>query len=62
MGEESRMFFCNSFNVLKVLKIASIYTIFSMFKDELLNSGLWRAMNVMSKFDGIICVAVVPRS
>ncbi len=62
MGEESRMFFCNSFNGLKVLKIASIYMIFSLLKDELLNSGLWRAMNVMFKFDGIICVAVVPRS
>ncbi len=56
------IFFCNSFNVLKGLKIASIYIIFSLLKDELLNSGVWRAMNVMSKFDGIICVAVVPRS
>ncbi len=53
--------FHKSINAFNFPQIASNYIDVFMFQDALLESGVWRAMNVMSKFDGIICVAVVPR-
>ncbi len=34
---------------------------FFYLKNEKFGSGVWNALNVMSKYDSIICVAVVPR-
>ncbi len=53
--------FRNSINTFKFPKVASNYIAVFMFQDELVDCGIWREMNVMSRFDFIICVAVVPR-
>ncbi len=53
--------FHNSINAFNFPQIASNYIDVFMFQDALLDSGVWREMNVMSRFDFIICVAVVPR-
>ncbi len=55
------MAFRNSINTFKSPKVVSNYIAVFMFQDALLDSGDWREMNVMSRFDFIICVAVVPR-